>query len=68
MQRDPRMADVYRRYLAEWDRRIRSTLTLYASTAPIAEYGSWGLMEYAGQPIDQTPKLRAVRQFQAGAR
>lgn len=68
VQRDPRMDDVYRRYLAEWDKRIRSTMTLYASTAPIADYGSWGLMEYAGQPLDQTPKLRAVRRFQAGAR
>lgn len=68
LQRDPRMAEVYRRYLAEWDRRIRSTLMLYASTAPIADYGSWGLMEYAGQPVDQAPRLRAVRQFQAGAR
>ena len=43
-------------------------LTLYASTAPIADYGSWGLKEYAGQPLDQTPKLRAVKQFQARAR
>ena len=65
IQRDPRMAGVYERYLAEWDKRARSTLTLYASTAPIAEYGSWGLSEYAGQPLDQTPKLRAVKKFQA---
>lgn len=64
LQRDPRMADAYTRYLSEWDRRIRSTLTLYASTAPIADYGSWGLMEYAGQSPEQAPKLRAVRQFQ----
>jgi hypothetical protein len=68
IQRDPRMADVYRRYLAEWDKRIRSTLTLYASTTPIAEYGSWGLMEYGGQPLEQAPKLRAVREFQDRAR
>ena len=65
IQRDPRMAGVYERYLTEWDKRARSTLTLYASTAPIAEYGSWGLSEYAGQPMDQTPKLRAVKKFQA---
>lgn len=68
IQRDPRMGGVYENYLAEWDRRIRSTLTLYASGAPIAEYGSWGLTEYAGQPLDETPKLRAVKQFQAGGR
>ncbi|MDO9418029.1 hypothetical protein [Pararhizobium sp.] len=68
IQRDPRMADVYERYLAEWDKRARSTLTLYASTAPIDQYGSWGLVEYAGQPLDQAPKLRAVKQFQARIR
>lgn len=68
VQRDPRMAGVYERYLAEWDKRVRSTLTLYASTAPIADYGSWGLTEYAGQPLDQTPKLRAVKKFQTGRR
>ncbi len=68
VQRDPRMAGVYERYLAEWDRRVRSMLTLYASTAPIADYGSWGLREYSGQPLDQTPKLRAVKQFQARSR
>lgn len=64
VQRDPRMGDAYKRYLSEWDRRIRSTMMLYASTAPIADYGSWGLMEYGGQPLEQAPKLRAVRQFQ----
>lgn len=68
VQRDPRMNEVYQRYLAEWDRHIRSTLVLYASTAPIAEYGSWGLMEYAGQPLSEAPKLRAVHRFQERVR
>ncbi|MGF7149074.1 hypothetical protein FHS96_002716 [Sphingomonas zeicaulis] len=63
IQRDPRMADVYQRYLEQWDKRIHSTLMLYASTAPIADYGSWGLREYAGQPVEEAPKLRAVQQF-----
>jgi hypothetical protein len=68
IQRDPRMGDVYRRYLDRWNARIRSDLTLYASTAPIGEYGSWGLREYAGQPGSETPKLAAVRQFIAEQR
>lgn len=63
VQRDPRMGDAYRRYLDRWDARIRSDLTLYASTAPISEYGSWGLREYAGQPIGEAPKLAAVRDY-----
>lgn len=63
VQRGPRMADVYRRYLSAWQNRIGDRLTLYASTAPIGEAGSWGLREYAGQPETETPKLRAVRAF-----
>lgn len=68
IQRDPRMAEVYRNYLSEWEKRSGDALMLYASSAPIADYGAWGLMEYAGQPISETPKLRAIRDFQARAR
>lgn len=67
IQRDPRMGEVYRDYLNLWDRRIRSELVLYASTAPVTEYGSWGLREYPDQPSSQTPKLAAVRRFMAEA-
>ncbi len=67
MQRDPRMGEVYLRYLEGWRRRFGDTLVLYAATAPIGEYGSWGLREYAGQPAAETPKLSAVRRFQAEA-
>ena len=63
IQRDPRMAAVYRRYLEGWQTQVGDLLTLYASTSPIAVHGSWGLREYAGQPLPQAPKLQAVRQF-----
>jgi hypothetical protein len=68
VQRDPRMGEVYARYLEGWRRRFGDTLVLYATSAPIAGYGSWGLQEYAGQPASETPKLTALRQFQAGIR
>lgn len=63
LQRDPRMGDLYSRYLRRWNAAIHSDLVLYASTAPIAEYGAWGLQEYGGQPIEDAPKLRAVQGF-----
>ena len=66
VQRDPRMAAVYARYLNQWRTRIGDRMMLYASTAPIGDYGAWGLREYAGQPDAQTPKLRAVRAFLSG--
>lgn len=67
LQRDARMTGVYDSYLEGWRRRFGDTLTLYASTAPIGEYGAWGLREYAGQPAAETPKLTAVRRFQREA-
>jgi hypothetical protein len=68
IQRDPRMGDVYRRYLQQWDQRIGTELTLYASHGPIGNHGAWGLREYPHQPMSETPKLAAVRQFIAGRR
>ena len=61
LQRDPRMRGVYADYLAAWRAQMGDALVLYASTAPISEYGSWGLREYAGQPEADAPKLQAVR-------
>lgn len=63
IQRDARMGALYRNYLSAWQDRIGGDLVLYASTAPISEYGAWGLREYAGQPLTHAPKLAAVRQF-----
>lgn len=63
VQRDPLMGATYRAYLERWRREMGDDLVLYASTAPIGEYGAWGLREYAGQPTSNAPKLEAVRAF-----
>ena len=63
VQRDPLMGATYRAYLERWRREMGDDLVLYASTAPIGEYGAWGLREYAGQPTNNAPKLEAVRAF-----
>ena len=68
VQRDPRMEAIYRQYLRAWQARIGDRLMLYASTAPIAPYGAWGLKEYAGQAETEAPKLRAVHAFMASSR
>lgn len=68
VQRDPRMADVYRRYLDAWQARVGDQMMLYASVSPIGEAGAWGLVEYGGQPEADAPKLRAVRAFVGRAR
>jgi hypothetical protein len=60
MQRDPRMQGIYRRYLDGWRAAGGDTFVLYSATGSISRHGSWGLREYAGQPIAETPKLRGV--------
>ena len=60
IERDPRMADLYRSFLDQWSSKIGDTLALFSMTGPIDTAG-FGLVEYAGQPLDQAPKMRAVR-------
>jgi hypothetical protein len=61
IQRDPRMYDLYRRYLDGWRTQVGDTLVLFSSVKPINRFGAWGLAEYPGQPESEAPKLRAVR-------
>jgi len=60
INRDPQMEAIYRQYLADWQALTGDLFTLYAATGPISKFGAWGLREYAGQPIAETPKLRGV--------
>ena len=60
VQRSPLMYDIYKRYIADWRAQIGDTMTLYSATGTISQYGSWGLREYAGQPLTETPKRRAA--------
>jgi hypothetical protein len=62
VERDPRMYEAYKKYLDIWRSRIGDTLALYASTGGIGRFGSWGLIEYVGQPLSETPKMRAVQE------
>lgn len=60
IQRDPRMYDAYKRYLEIWRRQIGDTIMMYDSVQPVVRTGSWGLLEYFGQPLNEAPKMRAV--------
>jgi len=68
VERDPRMYDAYRKYLDLWRREIGDTLALYASSGSISRFGAWGLIEYVGQPLSETPKMRAVEEAVAAGR
>jgi len=61
IERDPRMYDAYTKYIDFWRTRIGDLMTFYASVGSISRFGAWGLVEYVGQPMSETPKMRAVR-------
>jgi hypothetical protein len=63
VERDQRMYDIYRQFLTRWQMQIGDSINLFALDGQIGRYGGWGLAEYVGQPITQTPKLRAVQEF-----
>jgi len=60
LNHDPRMAVVYRKYLDAWRARIGDLAMVFASVGPISRNAAWGLAEYEGQPLSETPKRRAV--------
>ena len=60
LQRNPRMEAIYRSYIAGWRKHNPDLMVLYNSTNPVAWSGAWGLREYAGHPLSETPKRRAV--------
>lgn len=63
VQRDPRMKDAYDRYLEKWKTNFGGLMSLFADVGPISKYGAWGLREYPGQPLEETPKMRSVLSF-----
>lgn len=60
LNRDPAMYDAYKRYIAAWRDNIGDLMTLYNATGRMSNFGAWGIREYAGQPLSETPKRRAA--------
>jgi len=61
IERDPRMYELYKSYIKQWNSRVGDTLTLFTLTGGIGKAG-FGLVEYSGQPDADAPKMRAVRE------
>ncbi|GGQ49348.1 IPT/TIG domain-containing protein [Couchioplanes azureus] len=64
--RHPRMRTVYAEYMSMWRELGGGTLAMFASGGTYTKWGSWGLVEYEGQPISQTPKYLAVHEAMQG--
>jgi hypothetical protein len=60
--RDPRMGDLYRKYLESWDKRTDGSLFVnYTDIGPSGKWGSWGTLEHLYQPT--APKWEALQDF-----
>lgn len=47
----------------DFQRTNNSKQVSFSSTGRYSKWGSWGLMEYHGQPTAQAPKYNATIQF-----
>lgn len=60
--RDPRMGQLYKRYMALWDDATgKAPFCLFNSVYPPSKFGAWGLQEYEGQR--DAVKYRAVMEY-----
>lgn len=61
VERDPRMYEMYKAYMDAWREKVGDVMVLYCSSSEIGRFGAFGLIEYVGQPVEDAPKMRAVR-------
>jgi hypothetical protein len=61
--RHPRMKQLYLEYLAGWKENGGTMMAIFSSTGRYSKWGSWGIMEYHGQPVTEAPKYQAVIEF-----
>ncbi len=61
--RDPRMEALYDRYLGIFDEEGGRLMVHLVSCTAGGRDGYWGAAERLGQPLEETPKLRALLQY-----
>ncbi len=61
--RHPNMGALYLDYLDGWRRNGGALAAIFSSMGTYSKWGSWGLLEYHGQPVEEAPKYQAVLEF-----
>jgi len=61
--RDPRMGEIYRKYLDSWKASGGTLLVHFLHIGPFAKSGRWGALEYQEQPRAAAPKFNALQAF-----
>ena len=61
VNRDPRMGQLYKRVLDMWFKAGGGVYVAYSYAAPYSHWGTWGHLEWTGQPYDSSVKYMALR-------
>jgi hypothetical protein len=61
VNRDPRMGDLYTKYLNHWTEIGGGLFCLFNAMQPYTNAGYWGLLEFVGQDPATSPKYQAVQ-------
>lgn len=61
--RHPRMRDVYRKYLNQWQQSGGSVFNQFTSVYRPSKWGFWGALEYQNQNLNQAPKYQGLIDF-----
>lgn len=63
--RHPRMGDIYRRYYDAWEASGGGLMCAFNSVEEWSKWGSWGLMEYADEQPEESPKFLTTLEWAA---
>ncbi len=66
--RDARMETLYRQHLTNWFDQGGDLYMVFSSVGGPSKWGSWGVLEYQDQPIEDAPKYRALVDFVKNAK
>jgi hypothetical protein len=61
--RHPKMAMLYRQQVSHWFKEGGGAFLPYSFVGQPSKWGSWGVLEYQDQPVQQAPKYRALAEM-----
>jgi len=59
--RDPRLEALYDRYFEAWEAQGGGLFCYFSSVSSWSKWGSWGILQFFDEPLEASPKFRAVR-------
>jgi hypothetical protein len=59
----PRMAGLYRKYFAAWEKSDGDLLCHFSSVGRWSKWGSWGLLQFADEDAKRSPKFMATMEW-----